>query len=75
MSSSTPLPKVSAVDGGIVVSRMLDGDGTIGFDATHKLYVGLIAAGARRGRLILLQICRIKPAQTEKISANRLRVS
>lgn len=35
----------SAVDGGVVVERMLGGSGNIGFDAVHKQYVDLIEAG------------------------------
>jgi len=35
----------SSVDGGVVVSRMLEGKGNIGFDAARNEYVDLIAAG------------------------------
>jgi len=35
----------SAVDGGVVVSRMLDSGGSIGFDAARKEYVDLFEAG------------------------------
>jgi chaperonin GroEL len=35
----------SAVDGGVVVARMLSGKGTEGFDASRKQYVDLIEAG------------------------------
>jgi chaperonin GroEL len=35
----------SAVDGGVVVARMLDGTGNAGFDAGRKQYVDLIEAG------------------------------
>jgi chaperonin GroEL len=35
----------SAVDGGVVVARMLDGEGNVGFDAASKKYVDLIDAG------------------------------
>ncbi|QOR37231.1 chaperonin GroEL [Billgrantia diversa] len=35
----------SAVDGGVVVSRMLEGDGSLGFDAAGKQYVDLVQAG------------------------------
>jgi chaperonin GroEL len=35
----------SAVDGGVVVSRMLDGKGNLGFDAARKEYVDLVEAG------------------------------
>ncbi|WP_435099546.1 TCP-1/cpn60 chaperonin family protein [Arhodomonas sp. AD133] len=35
----------SAVDGGVVVSRMLDSEGAIGFDAARNAYVDLIEAG------------------------------
>ena len=35
----------SSVDGGVVVARMLDGTGTVGFDAARKTYVDLLEAG------------------------------
>jgi chaperonin GroEL len=35
----------SAVDGGVVVDRMLNGSGNIGFDAAAKQYVDLFEAG------------------------------
>ena len=35
----------SAVDGGVVIARMLDGSGAYGFDAGRKEYVDLVAAG------------------------------
>jgi chaperonin GroEL len=35
----------SAVDGGVVVSRMLESTGSVGFDAARKEYVDLIDAG------------------------------
>jgi chaperonin GroEL len=35
----------SAVDGGVVVARMLDGKGNYGFDAARKAYVDLVEAG------------------------------
>jgi chaperonin GroEL len=35
----------SAVDGGVVVARMLSGEGNLGFDAARKEYVDLIEAG------------------------------
>lgn len=35
----------SAVDGGVVVSRMLESTGAIGFDAAKKAYVDLLQAG------------------------------
>lgn len=35
----------SAVDGGVVVARMLDGVGAYGFDAGRKVYVDLVEAG------------------------------
>ena len=35
----------SAVDGGVVVARMLGGKGNEGFDASRKEYVDLIEAG------------------------------
>ena len=35
----------SAVDGGVVVARMMEGAGNIGFDAARKEYVDLVEAG------------------------------
>jgi len=35
----------SAVDGGVVVNRMLIGDGNLGFDAARQEYVDLVQAG------------------------------
>ena len=35
----------SAVDGGVVVARMLSGQGNDGFDAARKEYVDLVEAG------------------------------
>jgi chaperonin GroEL len=35
----------SAVDGGVVVNRMLAGEGNVGFDAARKEYVDLVEAG------------------------------
>jgi chaperonin GroEL len=35
----------SAVDGGVVVARMLDAQGNVGFDAARKQYVDLVEAG------------------------------
>jgi chaperonin GroEL len=35
----------SAVDGGVVISRMLEGKGNFGFDASRKVYVDLVEAG------------------------------
>ena len=35
----------SAVDGGVVVARMLEGEGNYGFDAARKEYVDLVEAG------------------------------
>ena len=35
----------SAVDGGVVVARMLGGQGAFGFDAAHNTYVDLVEAG------------------------------
>jgi chaperonin GroEL len=35
----------SAVDGGVVVARMIEGKGNYGFDAGRKAYVDLIEAG------------------------------
>ena len=35
----------SALDGGVVVAKMLEGTGSLGFDAAAKRYVDLIAAG------------------------------
>ncbi|QIG48366.1 chaperonin GroEL [Nordella sp. HKS 07] len=44
----TPVRQIaenSAVDGGVVVARMIEGKGNFGFDAGRKEYVDLIAAG------------------------------
>jgi chaperonin GroEL len=35
----------SAVDGGVVVARMLEGEGNFGFDAASRTYVDLVDAG------------------------------
>jgi chaperonin GroEL len=35
----------SAIDGGVVVARMLEGRGAMGFDAARKTYVDLVEAG------------------------------
>jgi chaperonin GroEL len=35
----------SAIDGGVVVARMLEGKGNFGFDAARKKYVDLVEAG------------------------------
>jgi chaperonin GroEL len=35
----------SAVDGGVVVAKMLEGTGNLGFDAARKAYVDLMEAG------------------------------
>jgi chaperonin GroEL len=35
----------SAIDGGVVVARMLEGEGNYGFDAARKEYVDLVEAG------------------------------
>ena len=35
----------SAVDGGVVVSKMLEGKGNFGFDASRNTYVDLVEAG------------------------------
>ena len=35
----------SATDGGVVVARMLGGQGSFGFDASRKVYVDLVDAG------------------------------
>jgi len=35
----------SEMDGGVVVSKMLESEGTIGFDAEKKVYVDLVKAG------------------------------
>ena len=44
----TPVRQIaenSAVDGGVVVSRMVEGKGNLGFDAGRKEYVDLVQAG------------------------------
>ncbi len=35
----------SAIDGGVVVARMMESEGAVGFDAARKQYVDLVAAG------------------------------
>ena len=35
----------SAVDGGVVVARMVEGEGNYGFDAARRVYVDLVEAG------------------------------
>jgi chaperonin GroEL len=35
----------SAVDGGVVVAKMLEGNGNFGFDAARNAYVDLVEAG------------------------------
>ncbi len=35
----------SSVDGGVVVARMMDGKGNLGFDAARKEFVDLVDAG------------------------------
>ncbi len=35
----------SAVDGGVVVAKMLEGKGNFGFDASRNAYVDLVEAG------------------------------
>jgi len=45
---STPTRQIaenSAVDGGVVVSRMLESEGNIGYDAAQQEYVDLVEAG------------------------------
>ena len=42
---SRQIAENSSVDGGVVVARMLDGKGNMGFDAARKEYVDLIEAG------------------------------
>ena len=44
----TPVRQIaenSAVDGGVVVSKMIEGSGSFGFDAGRKIYVDLLEAG------------------------------
>lgn len=44
----TPVRQIaenSAVDGGVVVAKMLEGKGNFGFDAGRKQYVDLVAEG------------------------------
>lgn len=44
----TPVRQIaenSAVDGGVVVSKMIEGTGSFGFDAGRKIYVDLLEAG------------------------------
>jgi chaperonin GroEL len=33
------------VDGGVVVARMIESQGNVGFDAARKIYVDLVEAG------------------------------
>jgi chaperonin GroEL len=42
---SRQIAENSAVDGGVVVARMLSGQGNFGFDAARKEYVDLVEAG------------------------------
>lgn len=44
-SPARQIAENSAVDGGVVVARMLEGDGKVGFDAARNEYVDLVAAG------------------------------
>ena len=44
-SGSHSLAGHSTVDGGVVVSRMLESEGDVGFDAAAKQYVDLVEAG------------------------------
>jgi chaperonin GroEL len=44
-SPARQIAENSAVDGGVVVSKMLEGDGNVGFDASSKCYVNLFDAG------------------------------
>ena len=44
-SPARQIAENSAVDGGVVVSRMLGGQGNFGFDAARKEYVDLVEAG------------------------------
>jgi chaperonin GroEL len=44
-SPARQIAENSAVDGGVVIARMLDGQGNFGFDAARKEYVDLVEAG------------------------------
>jgi chaperonin GroEL len=44
-SQARQIAENSAVDGGVVVARMLEGKGNFGFDAARKEYVDLVEAG------------------------------
>ncbi len=44
-SPTRQIAENSAADGGVVVARMLEGQGNLGFDAARKEYVDLLAAG------------------------------
>jgi chaperonin GroEL len=44
-SPARQIAENSAVDAGVVVARMLEGDGKIGFDAARNEYVDLLASG------------------------------
>ena len=35
----------SSTDGGVVVAQMLNGSGTVGYDASKKVYVDMLEAG------------------------------
>jgi chaperonin GroEL len=44
-SPARQIAENSAVDGGVVIARVLDGKGNYGFDASRKMYVDLFEAG------------------------------
>jgi chaperonin GroEL len=44
-SPARQIAENSAVDGGVVVARMLEGQGATGYDAARKIYVDLMEAG------------------------------
>jgi chaperonin GroEL len=44
-SPARQIAENSSADGGVVVARMLEGDGKTGFDASRNEYVDLIASG------------------------------
>jgi len=44
-SPTRQIAENSAMDGGVVVAKMLEGKGNIGFDAARKQYVDLVEAG------------------------------
>ncbi|WP_417568105.1 chaperonin GroEL [Marinobacter sp.] len=79
----------SAVDGGVVVARMLESKGNVGFDAAQKAYVDLMSAGiidptkvvrvalenavSVAGTLLLSEATMVELEESEKASATTQR--